>query len=204
MILLPTKSDNPFAVHRVRPGALPFIFESRETAQRLIGRLATNDWRGQIFGPHGSGKSTLIASLIPRIRDAGRRVTLVTLHDDHPKLPASLRRPARLGQDVQLIVDGFEQMGRWSRWGLFRACCQARCGLLATAHRDVGLPDLYETRPNPQAIRDLIDRLLGSAPSPIGSDDIAAAIASRGENVREILFDLYNLYEMRTRQIERY
>ena len=66
---------NPFATRFVRPGAIPYRF-----ANGLVGRdrasLRQHDWRGEIVGPHGSGKSTLVQTLIPPLKEAGRDVRL--------------------------------------------------------------------------------------------------------------------------------
>ncbi len=55
--------SNPFSTRFVRPGALAYRFPPGESAATLVERLAASGWRGQIVGPHGSGKSTLVAAL---------------------------------------------------------------------------------------------------------------------------------------------
>jgi hypothetical protein len=51
----PSRHANPFATCWTRPGALPFRFTNRGTAEQLVAKLATQNWRGAIVGPHGSG-----------------------------------------------------------------------------------------------------------------------------------------------------
>jgi hypothetical protein len=51
--------------------------------------------------------------------------------------------------------------------------------------------------------RTLIDRLVaelcGRVPSPVSAEDVSASHACHGSNVREILFDLYDRHEKKTR-----
>ena len=64
-------AKNPFSTRHVRPGAIGYRFPAGKSAAVLIARLEKNDWQGQIVGPHGSGKSALVATLIAEIvRDA--------------------------------------------------------------------------------------------------------------------------------------
>src|SRR5688572_22171912 len=70
-------ATNPFASHRVCPGAVAFVFRPGESAAQLVERLRASDWFGQVIGPHGTGKSTLLAALSPALRAAGRDVSVV-------------------------------------------------------------------------------------------------------------------------------
>ena len=64
--------QNPFSAHRLRPGALPCLFSSGQSAESLLERLRAAGGRGQIVGPHGSGKSTLLAAPLAAIDRAER------------------------------------------------------------------------------------------------------------------------------------
>lgn len=196
-------ADNPFATRHVRPGAISYLFDADPllSAAALIERLRQNGWCGQIVGPHGSGKSTLLRTLIPLIDQTGRRPSLVELH-------AGQRRfdwPANLAADGAgvLIIDGFEQLPWWRGALVKRRCRRAGWGLLVTAHRDVGLPLLYEVRPKPETAVAVVRRILdGRATAiPIGDDDILRAYADHGGSLRETLFALYDLYEERRNRL---
>lgn len=65
--------SNPFATRWVRPGAIPFRFARSESMETIVARLQNNRWRGAIIGPHGTGKSTLVQSLLPTLADAGKQ-----------------------------------------------------------------------------------------------------------------------------------
>jgi hypothetical protein len=121
-------SENPFCTRRIRPGAIPFVFPAGEDAEALVRRLQQNDWRGEIIGPHGTGKSTLLATLLPAIERAGRRITLVALHDGQRRLPTDFDRDCRPCETMVLVVDGYEQLSRWRRWLLKRRCRRRNWG----------------------------------------------------------------------------
>ena len=79
---------------------MAFRFPAADAAT-LVESLATAGWRGQIVGPHGSGKSTLVAALLAALAAAGRPGGRVALHDRQRRLPrgwrAKRRAPARPG-----------------------------------------------------------------------------------------------------------
>lgn len=187
---------NPFCSRFVRPGVLPFIFPEGESAAAVVERLAQNGWRGEILGPHGSGKSALMAALIPAFEDAGRAVVHVELHDGQKTLPARFYR--RLGATPQTVVtvDGCEQLSWWQRRKLFGFVRRAGAGVVATAHRTVGLPELVVMRPTAElAVRLVAQLQLGRA--LVSEDEVCQAFADQGGNLREMLFALYDLYQFR-------
>jgi hypothetical protein len=180
------------------------LFPPGEDAAALIARLEQGRWRGQIVGPHGSGKSTLLAALRADLEARNRRCLLITLHDGERRLPVDLRRASDLAAGAIVIVDGYEQLGLWSRWRLRRLCNRRGWGLLASAHQSVGLPLVASTSTSPELAQQIVDRLQPSGSpattqldSPIGRADVAERFALHRGNLREVLFDLYDLYEAR-------
>jgi len=190
-------AGNPFSSRRVRPGAIPYLFAGGESAAELIGRLEASGWWGQIVGPHGSGKSALLATLAPAIEATGRSTLRIELRDGCRRLPLDVRRAVADEGCQVVIVDGYEQLGRLARFGLKRLCRRAGLGLLVTAHADVGLPLLCRTTADLATAGQIVARLQQGTPSPVDTGDVAAAFARRGGNLREVLFDLYDLYEAR-------
>jgi hypothetical protein len=199
---VPTSSDaaadgveNPFCTRRVRPGASAFLFPADATAETLVARLHANDWRGQIVGPHGSGKSALLAALIPAIERTGQQTLLLELHDAERRLPPDFWRGPQRAAATLLIVDGYEQLGRWTRFRLKR-CCRR---LLVTAHASVGLPDLCRTAVDLELACRVAARLQQGHAPLVSAGDVAGRFPGHGGNLRELLFDLYDLYERRQR-----
>jgi hypothetical protein len=188
-------SNNPFCTKCVRPGAIPFLFPTDQDADALVRRLQQNGWWGEIVGRHGSGKSALLATLIPRIELAGRRAAIIELHDGQRRLRLDLECDRRLRPPMVLVVDGYEQLSRWRRWLLKRDCRRRGLGLLVTAHASVGLPKLYRTAATPEMTERIVRQLMAGRSCSFTTSEIAACFARHNENVRETLFDLYDVYE---------
>jgi hypothetical protein len=198
----PEGEANPFATRRVRPGAIPYFFPGAEDATRVVERLRDHGWWGQIVGPHGSGKSTLLATLLPELRRAGRAPLLVALHDGRRRLLPDTRAALKAlpGGAAVVLLDGYEQLSRWSRFGLRHYCRRHGQGLLVTAHQSVGFPELFQSRVTPETARKVVDHLLPDAKGVVAAVDVAARLAARAGNLREVLFELYDLYERQRRQ----
>ncbi|MEQ8787615.1 MAG: hypothetical protein RIC55_15030 [Pirellulaceae bacterium] len=187
---------NPFATRHIRPGAVEFVFPSEESADSLVRRLEAAAWRGAIVGPHGSGKSTLLETLLPRIERRGRCVVRRTLRAGQRSLgvPAAERRA--WGAATLLVVDGYEQLSWRSRLGLLWSCRRTGCGLLATSHRPVGLTTIFRTTVTECLARRVVERI---APQDdvLRQVDLCDLLDRRGGDLREVLFDLYDVYESR-------
>ncbi len=196
---------NPFSTSRVRPGAVQYVFPEGDSVQLMVDRLEAAAWRGEIVGAHGSGKSALLATLIPAIRRAGKNVLLLELHDGQRRLPIELKRLPLGGARSILIVDGYEQLGRWSRFRLRRRCRRHRLGLLITSHRPMGFPELHRPQPTAELARQIVEKLLadkqfeGALLAEPDFEFVQKAFARHGGDMRETLFDLYDLYEQRRR-----
>jgi molybdopterin-guanine dinucleotide biosynthesis protein len=191
-------AGNPFATRFVRPGAIPYLFRPGESLSVLIDRLAAAGWRGEITGPHGSGKSTLLAALIPAIERTGREVILVQLHDGERRLPRDAARRVRAStHPTVLVIDGYEQLPWWRRRWIEWRCRRRATGLLVTSHRSVGLPELARTRVEVAAAQQIVAQLLAGREEIIAPEELAECVARHGNDLRETLFDLYDLFELR-------
>ena len=195
-----SNATNPFSATRIRPGTIDFIFEHGKTLTQLVDQLESNQWNGAITGLHGTGKSTLLAAMIPAIEARGRIVKCVTLSAGQRTLPrdylGSLRETA--GQGVA-AVDGIEQLSAWSRLRLNRNCKAQHAGLLVASHRAARLPVIYQTAIDvPRAWR-VVERFQDGFPPLVRLSDLVERLAQRHGNVREALFDLYDIYEVRRR-----
>jgi hypothetical protein len=192
-------SENPFCTRHIRPGAIPFLFAAGHDAETLIERLRQNGWWGEIVGPHGSGKSALLATLIPLIELAERHAVLVELHDGQRRVPLNLDRECRTCVSTVVIVDGYEQLSRWNRWLLKRLCRRRGWGLLVTSHVSVGLPCLYQTATSTELAEKIVTKLLAGQIAPWPSSELAECLLRYDGNLRETLFHLYDLHEEKRR-----
>jgi energy-coupling factor transporter ATP-binding protein EcfA2 len=197
--------SNPFATRFIRPGAIEYIFPPGQSAESLVAALRENQWVGEIVGPHGSGKSTLVAALVPELKRAGRNVIRYVITPDAENRTGCLAPPGAfavlsrlpLEQDTQLILDGFERISWWWRRRIQVHCRRRRAGLLVTAHQSVGLPLLVETRPTKQLAQQIVERLVPAGDSTISPADVQAAFARCDRNLRETLFALFDVYQSR-------
>jgi hypothetical protein len=194
-IELPSRYANPFATCWTRPGAIAFQFPAGERAEQLVARLATANWRGEIIGPHGSGKSTLVETLKPLLAAAGCSVAVISLRDGQRRLPANFVRKSLASARPLIVIDGYEQFS-WPSRQLLRWCChRASAGLLVTSHTSTGLPLLYRTQPSLPLVEQLVSTLTVRTASPLTAADVAASHACHGSNLRELLFALYDRHE---------
>lgn len=193
--------SNPFCTRFIRPGAIPFHFPAGISAGTLIEHLKCQHWTGQIVGPHGTGKSTLLSELQPAILAEGKTPLNWNLRDGRfTNQPQPCFRTTLNSASI-LIIDGFEQLSVWRRWSLIRTCRLQRCGLLVTTHVSLGLPDLYRTQITPDVTLQVWSFLNRVGASPFTShDDLMDRLNTRQGNLREALFDLYDLHEQRSQR----
>jgi hypothetical protein len=188
-------SSNPFATRFIRPGAIPFLFLDGDSAEAIVERLKANHWRGQIIGEHGSGKSTLVATLVPLIEAAGRRVVVLKIGPGERRLPPVEK--SLLTSGTQLMIDGYEQLSWWSRLRLRWLVGRSGAGLLVTGHSDVGLLTLYATKSSEEVAAAVVNTLIANQGSAIAAHEVAEAYGEAGGNVRETLFKLFDVYQAR-------
>lgn len=189
---------NPFSTCRVRPGQLPYRFPAGISPGTLTARLAQHRWCGQLIGPHGVGKTTLLHTWLPTLRAAGHALSWWTVRVGQRRLPPAVwTQSAEWTPATIVVVDGYEQLRRFERWRLAWRRRHAGCGLVVTAHRDVGWPTLAELTTSTETVQGLVTQLLAGAANSITPADVTLQRAIHGSDVRELFFALYDLYEQR-------
>jgi hypothetical protein len=149
-------------------------------------------WCGQIVGPHGTGKTTLLAAIEPELRRMGR--TTITVTPGRGSWRATLASAwRRTCVPTQLIVDGYEQLGLLARWRLHRWCRQAGHGLLVTTHRPARLPIIYRTLSSLDTAHELVRQLTENTAIVIDPQFVERAFRAHDGNLREVFFDLYDV-----------
>jgi energy-coupling factor transporter ATP-binding protein EcfA2 len=187
--------SNPFATRFIRPGAIPFLFLDGDSAEAIVERLKANRWHGQILGEHGSGKSTLVAMLVPLLEAAGRQAVLIKIGPGERRL-AGIQLSSSL-PSTQLIIDGYEQLSWWSRLAIRYRVWQSGAGLLVTAHSHVGLPTVYTTQATEEVAMAVVEKLATAQGIPIPRSNVTDAYRSASGNIRETLFNLFDVCRAR-------
>jgi hypothetical protein len=188
-------AENPFSARRVRPGGIPYIFPPGQDAAMLLDRLQRNGFWGEIVGPHGSGKSALLHTLMAALSSASFSSRLVTLHDQQRRLPQGTLNDLRVAPPIVLMIDGYEQLSFWSRFSIKRFCRKRCVGLLVTAHASVGFPPLYETLVTPKTAEQVVTTLLAGRSMPFSISEVSTRLAAHNGDLRETLFELYDIFE---------
>lgn len=178
----------------------------------LMEKFKTAQCRGQIAGVHGCGKSTLLSSLVRVFLENGATIAFFELHNGARVLPngadAEIETIGKAGGDKALksecgllplvVVDGYEQLGFASRTRLDRLCRKFGCGLLITTHtRKWGIPVLIKPHPSRETLGKIVDYLLDESLTLPSDTFIRKLYAKKRENFRDILFGLYDWFEMR-------
>ena len=185
--------ENPFTTTRVRL-ALPFDpawlgsdWESLEARLEASGR------RVAVVGPHGSGKTTFLATLAERLGDQGKTVRSVLLNNERRRLPeadwSGLQRESDAG--VIILVDGFEQLSWVARARLNRVTRNADA-LIVTSHRRTRFPTLLKTATKVAMFQQFVQCLAPSAPWT--AEELEVIFKQCQGNVREALWVCYDRY----------
>ncbi|WP_425615616.1 hypothetical protein NA78x_005545 [Anatilimnocola sp. NA78] len=189
--------SNPFATKFIRPGAIPYLFPRDVTADSIVAQLQAQQWQGSIIGPHGSGKSSLLAALAPRLEAQGRVVVQQQLHGGQRALDWQPLKHREWTNRTLVVIDGYEQLSSWQRLLLKWRCCLRGAGLLVTAHQPVGLPVIFTTKPSLELALGIVQQLLPESDDRITPADVAQAYTTHQGDLREMLLRLYDVFRAR-------
>jgi hypothetical protein len=182
--------DNPFASARIEK--LGFRFPPGTDWERFLRRLEDMNWTASIVGAHGSGKTTLIEQLIPRLKKRGFEPVLFQLRTESSNaekdaLADLVRKVVKPGF---VLLDGAEQLST-HRWLSVRSAAGLAAGLLVTVHRASRLPPAVQLDATPGMLESLVDELTGGKLPPGESQ---ALLSRHFGNVRECFRELYDRY----------
>ncbi|QDV70834.1 hypothetical protein Poly24_45670 [Rosistilla carotiformis] len=190
---------NPFSSRCVRPAALRFRFDQTGVdLESLADKLRSQSAVGSaIIGPHGSGKSTLVAHLSGILQDDFTSIQNKTLRIGDPTrgfIRWAIRQPA----GSLLIVDGLEQLDSFRLQALLLICRLRRIRCLATAHAPLpGFCELHRTAATIDLAKQLASELLSEDSRRIAAahDFIDQIWDDLDGNLRELWFAMYDWYQ---------
>jgi hypothetical protein len=186
---------NPFSTRFIRPGCVaPLDATGRPLPVAVLAARVRAAPLHALVGPHGSGKSNLLAALAAELEPQGPVHSVPVRAARH--VSRVVRSIVRLGAGAVVCIDGWERLGFAGRWVIRGVARWRRASLLVTAHRAGGLPVLVTCVPTPA----LLGHIVAALPSHggrISPHDLAAAFVRHAGNLREALLDLYDLFEER-------
>ncbi|QDT13223.1 hypothetical protein [Planctomycetes bacterium K23_9] len=211
---------NPFCTRFVRPGAIEYRFDvtrgldSNDRPLEVLVAAIVRTPYAAIVGPHGTGKSTLLESLRPRLGEAYSHLEFVQLHSPSSSRWQVRRRRhihnRRVVDDAQqglasrgssnesrlLIVDGFEQLSVFARRKILRVAQGTQQALLVTTHAKLrSFETVFRTKIQQRILQQLTDDLLDRASESqrsILKSEIQQRDFSSVQNVREFWFEMYD------------
>jgi hypothetical protein len=194
---------NPFSTRHTRPGSIVPLDDGGKPIdiRDLVDRLHHVGGAAAIVGPHGSGKSTLLSRLADTLEEHGTRVVRLRLRswrDAWRVVPAILGA----GRRGAVCIDSWECLAMPARGFAWLVACLAGRWLVVTTHAGGWLPVLARCRTTPELLDSIVSRLPGRNDwygTLIHAGDVTAAFDRRRGDIREALYDLYDVYEARSR-----
>ncbi len=199
--------SNPFSTRFIQPGAIPYHrFDGGSVADLANAFLAIPSGRGALVGPHGSGKSTLVASLVEEWKclRPGLKIHAVRFSTDQSPSKALNATLRAWSQASLAVLDGYEQLKFWSRLKVAWVARNKAMRVLATAHHEVrGFETLWTTSVSDRSSQWVIEKLLqppSASPSEfqqwveqlLASQEWQRSRKKHDQNLRESLFDMYD------------
>ena len=182
---------------------MTFLPNGFTSISELATQIVNDTPRCEILGEHGVGKSSLLRALQSHLDQQSISNHLAyacgEFTHDGPPLKFSAVKLLLRESDV-LFVDGFEQLSWWTRRRIISYSVKHDHSLIIACHQTQRLPCLVHLA----AAETLVLKLVLSLQQAQQADEVVAASDVRefyqrfGNNVRELLFACYDLYEKRT------
>ena len=180
--------ENPFNVQRT--DRLDFR-PSGWSWNDLMLRLKSNNNRGAIIGPHGSGKTTLVNTLEPKLAETGYDVRQILLNESHPQFDRGVL--CEMNSSHFVILDGAERLSRF-QWSRVRRLARNAGGLLVTSHRPGLLPTLVTCTTSVKLLHDILDDLLLDKDGVKARQHAEELFILHQGNIRNVLRAMYDIY----------
>ena len=198
-------SVNPFETRWTKPGQMTFLPNGFTSVSELAAQIIKDTPRCEILGEHGVGKSSLLRALQSQLEQQSISNHLAYAcgefpHDGPPLKFAEVK--LILQESDVLFVDGFEKLSWWTRRRIIRYAEKHAHSLIITCHQTQRLPSLVQLAATETLVLKLVHSLQQAqqVEQVVSASDVRELYQRFGNNVRELLFACYDLYEQRTRQ----
>lgn len=182
--------DNPFRVEQIHKLSYrPQGFSWDE----ILRRLAELNYRAAVVGPEGSGKTTFLEHLAPRLAECGFKPLYLRVQPELRFIREFAEQALSLDVKHILLVDGVELFSRVA-WWKFRSLSKPLAGLVVSLHSPSRLPTLFETTTTDGLFRELVGELIGSAATQRAAGELNRLFAASDGNVRIALRQCYDAY----------
>lgn len=188
--MIPARA-NPFRVEKT--DALAFRPPGM-TWEDILQQLAELHYRAAVVGPDGTGKTTFLEQLAPRLESRGYGIKRLFLNDQAPSFPRGFLEEFLRGLGPRDIVlfDGPEFLNRRA-WRKVKSGTQPAGGLVIAVHEHGMLPTLFETETSVELLHSLVRELLDDEKC---SDvlPLKDLYEKHHGNLRDALRDLYDRF----------
>jgi hypothetical protein len=198
-VIPPSRDTNPFSSCWLGPAGVEYVASDGNTPAVVTELLAAHQWRGQIVGNHGVGKSTLLGSMKHHVLSRGREWIECRFYSCRRPWPVRDLLQLKLDSNSLLVIDGYEQLGSVARAIIRWRCWRSGAGLLVTTHEAVELPLLVDVRPNEQTAIAVFRAVVAGRPTPVTEDDAYRAFHACKGDIRQMLDKLYDQHERHER-----
>ena len=205
---------NPFSTRKTIPGKIPYfageVYKNEQGVEFLYRFFRNFDYRSQITGKHGTGKTTFLYEFVQYLERQGHKAYHFALHDRQRLLPPVfwerhiiLVTQFKIGAIESIpisVIDGYEQLSLGQKIRLRHSCRKGTSGLLITTHHPAWrMPVLLRTKPTLETLQSVIAYLFRDVHDLEPPDlPLCRTLFDKHQgNLRNVWFDLYDLYEMK-------
>ena len=192
---IPSRYTNPFAT--CWTSKLEYVEGHCSVDEVHLRWKDLGQW-GAIVGPHGTGKSTLLRTLKDRLRSQGEEPEWITLRSSEQLNLDFLNSTRPL-----VLLEGLERLSLLRQFVLLGQLRRRDCRVLATLHSDSmawpwQLKTVRKTEVSTELVKLLFNRLVDNDDSRLVAwCDALECWQHRNGDLRELWFELYELYESR-------
>lgn len=185
--------SNPFSTRFIRPDQLSYLDLPDNTPAEVWGRIREAGFLGQIVGPHGAGKTALLHRIVDLMNSDGINSNWQTIRPGMRVVPASLSR------ETVTCLEGAELLPKWNLWRILWRVRRGSRVIFTTHQALTKVPVVATLQPRLDVAQRIVTTLLVGREPVIDEDDVRATYQKHGGNLREMLLDLYDVYESRGR-----